>query len=67
MIGTAFPSGKAAVPIVTPHPPDETAVEAVFNPRSSPQITPAIFQPRSGFFATTFWRKLRDRRLGLRL
>ncbi len=28
--GTAFPSGKAAVPIVTPHPPDVLAVGAVF-------------------------------------
>ena len=56
--GSAFPSGKAAVPIVTPHPPDEMAVGAVFIPRSSPQITRTILQPRCGFFATKLRPKL---------
>ena len=53
-----LPFEKAAVPIVTPHPPDETLVGAVFIPRSSPQITPMILQPRCGFFATKLRPKL---------
>src|ERR1700690_1077471 len=57
--GSAFPSGKAAVPIVTPHPPDVMAVGAVLiHSRPSPQITPTILQPRCGFFATKLRPKL---------
>jgi hypothetical protein len=36
MMETAFPSGKAALPIVTPHPPDEMAVGAVLIPDHHP-------------------------------
>ena len=37
--GVAFPCGKAAVPIVTPHPPDVLAVGAVLiHSRSSPNL-----------------------------
>src|ERR1019366_9315039 len=57
MMGTAFPSGKVAVPIIAPHPPDAMAVGAVFITDCHPN-NPTIFKPRSGIFATKFWRKL---------
>jgi hypothetical protein len=41
-----------------PPSPDVMAVGAVFIPRSSPQITPMILQPRCGFFATKLRPKL---------
>jgi hypothetical protein len=50
--GLAFPCGKAAVPIVTPHPPDVLAVGTVLH--SFPIVThpksPVDLQVQTGFF-----------------